>query len=164
MPEHEHVDEHGERLDRELRHREIRRAEDQERHGHAVADDAEREHRRHGGLGERRRDRAGDDDDDDRDARGWCTLVRGTADAEARARMTSAVPPISGRRDDNHHHVRPQRRTVQRRSDRAADRVQRRERAVVELLGAVRAVATLAPRIASRATYARPTPSEGQAR
>ena len=65
VPEHEHVDEHRERLDRELRHREIRRAEQQERRRHAVADHAEREHRRHGGLGERRRDRSGDDDHDD---------------------------------------------------------------------------------------------------
>ena len=62
VPEHEHVNEHGERLDRELRHREIGRAEAEEHHGHAVADRSEREHGRHRRSGERRRERTGDDE------------------------------------------------------------------------------------------------------
>ena len=53
MPEHEHVDEDGQRLDRELRHRQVGRAEAQEHHRHAVADRAQREHRRHGRCGRR---------------------------------------------------------------------------------------------------------------
>ena len=67
MPEHEHVDEHGEGLHRELRHREIGRAEAEEHHRHAVADGPERENGRHRRLREGRGNRAGDDDEDDED-------------------------------------------------------------------------------------------------
>ena len=42
-----------------------------------------------------------------------------------------------GRRGDDDHDIRSQRRAVQRRTDRAADRIQRRKRAVVHVLGSV---------------------------
>ena len=65
MPEHEHIDEHGEGFHRELRHREIRRPEAEKHRRHAVADSAECEHGRHRRLREGRRDRTRDDDEHD---------------------------------------------------------------------------------------------------
>ena len=63
MSKDEHVDEHGEGLHRELRHREVGRAEAEEHHGDAVADGSEREDSRHRRLREGRRNRAGDDEE-----------------------------------------------------------------------------------------------------
>ena len=70
MPEDEHVDEHGERFHRELRHRQVGRAEAEEHHGDAVADRPQREDRRHRRSRNGRRDRTGDDDEDDQDVVG----------------------------------------------------------------------------------------------
>ena len=67
VPEHQHVNDHSQRLDGELRHRQIGRPEQQERQGHAVADDTERQDCRHRRLGQRRGNRSGDDDDNDQD-------------------------------------------------------------------------------------------------
>ena len=70
MPEHQHVNDHGERLDGELRHREIGCAVQQECHGDAVADDAKRQHGRHGGFGQGCGDGTRNDHRDDQDFMG----------------------------------------------------------------------------------------------
>ena len=90
MPEHEHIDQHGEGLHRELRHREIGRAEAEKHHGHAVADGTEREHCRHRRSRDGRRNRTRDDDEDDED------VVR--HDAGARHCGTESRDPSTVRR------------------------------------------------------------------
>ena len=65
MSKDQDVDEDGEGLHRELRHREVWRAEADEHQGDAVAYGSERENSRHRRLSERCRNRAGDDDDHD---------------------------------------------------------------------------------------------------
>ena len=84
-----------------------------------------------------------------------------TSTSWSRTFISGAIAPNPGDGDErgpthgdrghhDHHHVRPQRRAVQRRSDDAADRVQRREGAGVELLGAHELGATRGCRMASR--------------
>ena len=90
MPEDEHVDEHGEGFHRELRHREVGRAEAEEHHGDAVADRPEREDRRHRRSRNGRRNRTGDDDEDDEDVVG--------GDAGARHRGAESPDPSTARR------------------------------------------------------------------
>ena len=87
VPEHQHVNQHREGLDRELRHREIGRAEHEEGRRDAVADRAEREHGRHGGSRMWRRC-SGDDDEDDEDVMG----------GDARARHRGRREPEPSRR------------------------------------------------------------------
>ena len=97
VPEHEHVDEYGERLHRELRHRQIGRAEAEEDHGDAVAHGAECEDGRHRRSRESRRNRSGDDDGDDEEVV-QATRVRDTAEPEARIRDQRRAPDQDRRR------------------------------------------------------------------